>query len=69
MSIFELLSSLNINEFTAPNPEELQNRIKEIQACKQEMCDQSQIEDYRIDSFSKYLQLKQEKGGVYVEFQ
>lgn len=71
MSIFDLILSLNVSEFAAPDPEELRDSVNRMQVCNQQQASE-QVQDDMCDEtniINNYLQLKEEHGGPYVEFQ
>lgn len=76
MTIFELIFSLNVSEFAAPDPEELRESVNRMHACNHQQAStqvpSTQVQDDECDETNiirKYLQLKEEHGGPYVEFQ
>jgi hypothetical protein len=65
MNLLELILALQVNDFAAPKPEQVDAAIAKIQECEQ-------LKIYDQDCASlleKYIHLKDQYGGPYVNYQ
>lgn len=65
MTIIELFLTMYVTDFTAPEREELEMKVKEIQRCNEMV----EPDEHCMNSIQKYLHMKENIGRGYGDIQ